>query len=58
LFNYWTFDFFHRPLEFLSSRGASLEEVDKEGTTPLMIACMLGRIQVTELRLLSQELTQ
>ncbi len=27
-----------RPLKFLSSQGASLEDVDKEGTTPLMIA--------------------
>ena len=26
------------------SRGANLEEVDKEGKTPLMIACSLGRI--------------
>jgi ankyrin repeat protein len=31
-------------LEFLLSRGANMEEVDKEGTTPLMIACSLGRL--------------
>jgi ankyrin repeat protein len=28
----------------LLERGASLEEVDKEGTTPLMIACACGRL--------------
>ena len=33
------------PLKFLADRGANLEDVDKEGTTPLMIACTLGRVE-------------
>lgn len=32
------------PLKFLFEKGANLEEVDKEGTTPLMVACSSGRL--------------
>ena len=37
--------FVFSPLKFLADRGANLEDVDKEGTTPLMIACTLGRVE-------------
>ena len=30
------------PLEYLVSVGANLEDVDKQGCTPLMIACMVN----------------
>ena len=30
------------PLEYLVSVGANLEDVDKQGYTPLMIACMVN----------------
>ena len=35
-------------LEFLSSVGANLEDKDKEGKTPLMVAAELGRVDNLE----------
>ena len=37
------------PLEYLVSVGANLEDVDKQGCTPLMIACMVNNCPVTAL---------
>ena len=31
-------------LEFLDSVGANFEDVDKEGITPLMMACMVSYV--------------
>ncbi len=33
------------PLEFLSENGANLEDVDKQGHTPLILACQVGRLE-------------
>ena len=36
------------PLRFLVEHGANLEDVDRRGTTPLMLACKVGRLQNVE----------
>ena len=33
------------PIAFLASKGANLLDTDKDGKTPLMIACQTGRMQ-------------
>ena len=36
------------PLKFLYEKGANLEDPDKDGQTPLMIACKVGRFKCAE----------
>ena len=36
------------PIKFLESKGANFLDTDKEGNTPLMIACKIGRVKTAK----------